>query len=118
MVYYEIPRVQGFRLAIGGLALCMMVGAELIGGVVLYERGVIEWVWETDPLAASVGGLVLLAFGLMPWALMAVERADRDEVETYHGHEGKDVRDAVPVVAMTEKSEELKKEEKEDKKTI
>jgi hypothetical protein len=98
IVNYEIPRVGGFRLAIGILALGFMLVAELAGGVLMYEKGWTEWIWETDPLAASAGAVVLLLFGLMPRLLMGLEK-ETDEMgagtETSHGHEKKPITAAV-----------------------
>ena len=95
---YEIPRVAGFRLAIGILALGFMLVAELAGGVLMYEKGWTAWIWETDPLAASAGAVVLLLFGLMPRLLMGLEK-ETDEMgdtkESYHGHEKKHITAAV-----------------------
>lgn len=95
VVYYEIPRVGGFRLAIGGLALSFMMLAELAGGVYLYEKGWNEWIWETDLLAGGLGASVLLLFGLMPFLLMAIESTTDEIGETYHGHENKPIVAAV-----------------------
>jgi hypothetical protein len=95
IVNYEVPRVGGFRLAIGGLALGFMLVGELLGGVWMYEKGWTEWIWETDLLAASLGAGVLVLFALMPLLLMALE-GETDEIrETYHGHENKPVVAAV-----------------------
>lgn len=95
VINYEIPRVGGFRLAVGLLALVFMLCAELIGGIIMYEEGWQEWVWETDPLVASMGALALLLFGLMPLLMMAFE-AETDEMgATYHGHENKPIHAAV-----------------------
>ncbi len=93
-MYYEIPRVAGFRLAIGGLAMVFMAGAELVSGFVMYEKGLTEWVWETDQSAAALGIAVLLLFGLMPWLMMAVEKRG-GEGSAYHGHGKKDITSAV-----------------------
>ncbi len=93
-VYYEIPKVAGFRLAIGGLAMVFMVAAELVGGLVMYQTGWREWVWETDPVAGGAGIAVLLLFGLMPWLMMAVEKGG-NEGNAYHGHGEKDISAAV-----------------------
>jgi len=111
IVWYEIPRVAGFRLAIGGVAGVFLVLAELVGGVVMWEKGWRVWIWETDFWAAGAGVLVLGLFGLMPWLLMGVERrGEGEEVEeTGHGHEKKSVVDAVPTVARSEKEAETKK---------
>ena len=92
---YEVPRVGGFRLAIGGMALAFMLVAELAGGVYLYEKGWTEWIWETDMLAGGLGAGVLLLFGLMPFLLMGIEGVTDEMGETYHGHEGKDIVAAV-----------------------
>lgn len=95
IVTYEIPRVRGFRLAVGFVALLFMLAAELLGGLVLYEKGYTPWVWETDVSAASAGAAVLLLFGLMPFLLMYLEKKTTGVKETYHGHEKKAVVDAV-----------------------
>ncbi|KAH6670605.1 hypothetical protein B0J14DRAFT_99586 [Halenospora varia] len=108
VVNYEIPRVGGFRLAIGALALVFMLFAELMGGIVLYEKGITEWIWETDPLAAGLGATVLLLFGLMPMLLMSLEQETNELGETYHGHEKKPVTAAVPTVAVSAKENEKK----------
>lgn len=95
IVNYEIPRVGGFRLAIGLLALVFMLAAELLGGIFMYEKGYSEWIWETDPLAASLGACTLLLFGLMPTLLMVFEPETDELGETYHGHEKKPIVAAV-----------------------
>ena len=95
IVTYEIPRVGGFRLAIGALALVFMLCAELVGGVVLYEKGYAAWIWETDAVAAGLGVISLSLYGLMPWLLMKVEQETDEMRETYHGHEKKPIVAAV-----------------------
>jgi len=87
--------VGGFRLAIGGLALVFMLMGELIGGMVMYEKGWTEWIWETDYVAGGLGAGVLLLFGLMPFLLMGIEGQTDEMGETYHGHENKPIVDAV-----------------------
>ncbi|KAG4439570.1 hypothetical protein IFR05_004918 [Cadophora sp. M221] len=110
IVWYEIPRVAGFRLVIGGVAGVFLILAELLGGVVVRERGWRVWIWETDMRAAVLGVGVLVAFVLMPWLLMGVERRGSGEAEeTRHGHEKKSVVRAVPLIARNEKEPELKK---------
>ncbi len=85
----------GFRLAIGGLALLFMLVAELVGGMVLYEKGWTQWIWETDYLVGGLGAGVLLLFGLMPFLLMGVEGQTDEMEETYHGHENTPLAAAV-----------------------
>jgi hypothetical protein len=104
IVYFEIPRVRGFRLAIGGLAAALLALSEAAVALVLYEEGVGGWILETDRKAGAVFGALLLAYGLMPTMLMALERRSPYEVaETTHGHEKKSVLNAVPTVNMTGK---------------
>ena len=95
IINYEIPRVGGFRLAIGGLALAFMLVAEGLGGLWMWEEGWREWIWETDLLAGGLGALVLAVFGLMPLLMMGIEGETDEMGETYHGHEKKAVVDAV-----------------------
>jgi hypothetical protein len=97
IVSYEIPRVRGFRLAVGGLSLIWMLGAEFICGVVMYENGYREWIWETNIPAAVAGAVVLVLFGLMPFFLMRLERRTAKIGDSYHGHEKKTVTAALYV---------------------
>ncbi|KAL5329759.1 hypothetical protein ACEPPN_003277 [Leptodophora sp. 'Broadleaf-Isolate-01'] len=63
-------------------------------------------------MAAVLGIGVLVAFMLMPWLLMGVERkrnGEEEEEETRHGHEKKSVVRAVPSVARSEKDAETRK---------
>ena len=84
--------MAGFRLAVGLLAACFMVTAELLGGVVMYEKGWMKWIWETDGIAALAGVGVLVLFALMPRLLMVLEQ-EQDEMgnklRTSHGHKEK-----------------------------
>jgi len=106
IVTYEIPRVGGFRLAIGALSLVLMLLAELVGGVILYEKGYAAWIWETDPWVAGMGAVTLILYGLMPWLLMRLEQETDEMGETYHGHENKPIVAAVPTVSVIEKAEQ------------
>ncbi|KAA8564280.1 hypothetical protein EYC84_011224 [Monilinia fructicola] len=63
IVYYEIPRVAGFRIAVGLVAGSFMVIAELVGGFILWEEGYKEWIWETDVLGAGLKGSLLMSMG-------------------------------------------------------
>lgn len=88
---YEVPRVAGFRLVIGFVALIFMVISELIGGFILYEWGYIPWIWETDVKVVGAGAVVLLLFALMPFLFMSIERRPVEPIETSHGHEKKQI---------------------------
>lgn len=109
IVNYEIPRVGGFRLAIGAVALVFMLIGELLGGIFMYEEGYTEWVWETDPTAAGLGALTLVLFGLMPYLLMVFEPVQDEYGETHHGHENKPITAAVPTVGISSKGTDEKK---------
>lgn len=109
IVYYEIPRVPGFRIAIGSIAGFFMVIAELVGGFVLWEGGYKEWIWETNLLGAGLGILSLIVFEGMPCVLMLLERSEVNE--TTHGHGEKPIISAVPTIGK------MKKLNIEDKKT-
>ncbi|TVY81141.1 hypothetical protein LSUE1_G004972 [Lachnellula suecica] len=106
IVSYEVPRVGGFRLAIGAMSLVFLLSAELAGGVFLYEKGYTAWIWETDPFAAGLGATALVLFGLMPLLLMVLEQQTDEIRETYHGHEKKPIVAAVPIVTVTEKADQ------------
>lgn len=85
IVYYEIPRVAGFRIAIGLVAGVFMVIAELVGGFILWEEGYQKWIWETELLGAGLGIASLILFESMLWILMALEKAEKNSVNHEHG---------------------------------
>jgi len=90
---YEIPRVTGFRLATGGVALLLMLLADSLIGFGLWEKGYGNWMAER--FGWGTAGL-LAAFALMPTVLMAFEaKGKREEGKTSHGHEKKKITDAV-----------------------
>lgn len=81
VVRYEIPRSGWFRLAIGGVALGLMVLVEGILGAMVYE-------WQEDVWERVVDGTGWMAIGgwlgwyaLMPWAEMVFERGEGVEEE-------------------------------------
>ncbi|KAG4026267.1 hypothetical protein MFRU_043g00700 [Monilinia fructicola] len=101
IVYYEIPRVAGFRIAVGLVAGSFMVIAELVGGFILWEEGYKEWIWETDVLGAGLGMLSLLLLNAMPLILMVLEKIER---EPTHEHGQKSIKSAVPTIGKMEKA--------------
>lgn len=97
IVYYEIPRVRGFRLAIGLLALLFMVVADAVAGLVMYEEGWSRrnWVWRGEVLDAARGLLGFGVFALMPLLLMVFEGVTDEIGETSHGREKLPLKAAV-----------------------
>jgi len=97
--YYQVPRVMGFRLVIGGLGLGFMVLAELITALVLYEEGHGGWLAEMHKTTGLAMGLLLLAFALMPVLSMVCEGSSNAtfEEEASHEHHGKGITEAVYV---------------------
>ncbi|KAL0938875.1 uncharacterized protein CTRU02_205485 [Colletotrichum truncatum] len=95
VVAYEIPCVAWFRLAIGGLAASLMFAAEGLLGLVLYEKGYGDWIWESNGKAWFAFAGFLGAFALMPTAMMGLERKVVNEGEREFGT-GKGLSDAVP----------------------
>jgi hypothetical protein len=74
IVYYEIPRVGGFRLAIGGLAMVFMLCAELLVALFLREEGYAKGIDEMDLKQIMLYAGSLLVYALMPTVLMTFER--------------------------------------------
>jgi len=59
----------GLRLAVGGLALLLMVGAELLLAVALQGRSLAQYLGSRDPVSGTVYLALLAVFALMPWWL-------------------------------------------------
>lgn len=94
-VDYEVPRVKGFRLAIGLLALVFLVSVELAGGALLYEWGYLPWIWEINLKVAGARVVFLVLYALMPVLFMGIEHKPNELGETAHGHENKTLLDVV-----------------------
>lgn len=56
-------------LAAGGLALALLLGAEVLVGVVLLGRTPLQLVLERDPVSGTAYALSLLVFAAMPWLI-------------------------------------------------
>ncbi len=54
-------------VAIGVIALLLLVGAELLLAGLLAGRGIGEYISSRDPVSGSVYLLMLLVFAAMPW---------------------------------------------------
>ncbi|KAK3329588.1 hypothetical protein B0H66DRAFT_597164 [Apodospora peruviana] len=119
IVYYEVPRVTGFRIAAGVTSLVFMVLAEMVAGLVMYEEGYYtgrqQWMMADYLKGGAEFGAVMAAYALMPWVQMGLEglgaRGEEEDESTSHGHEGKTLVDAVPTVNLSEKSLKQKKME-------
>ncbi len=95
---YEIPRVLGFRLAIGILALFLIVLADSLAALVIYEEGRGSWAWRTGQVDILQGLVELAVLALMPAVWMFDERMTNemgDPVTKAHGHDRKKIVDAL-----------------------
>ncbi|WP_397534180.1 hypothetical protein [Roseateles sp.] len=69
-----LSRLQA--LAAGGVALALLVGAELTLAVLLQERSLQDYIASRDPVSGTAYLLMLLLFALMPVLLCHHARAD------------------------------------------
>lgn len=67
---YEVPRAAGMRLAMGAIALALMVAAQMLTGAILYEGG---WIVDIGSRAGLVSAGLLVAYALMPALVMVFE---------------------------------------------
>ena len=61
-------------IAVGVIALLLLVSAELLLAVVLAGRGIGEYISRRDPVSGGVYLVMLMVFAAMPW-LQARQRA-------------------------------------------
>ncbi|HET7773811.1 MAG TPA: hypothetical protein VFK82_08305 [Burkholderiaceae bacterium] len=66
---FQLPAAATVRLAAGGIALALLVTAELLLAAVLQGQSIAAYIASRDPVSGSVYLLMLGAFALMPWAL-------------------------------------------------
>lgn len=101
VVYFEVPRVLGFRLAIGFVAAAFLFAAEALVAFCASEQGLGGWMSGMEPAARLTWLGLLAAFALLPSLMMAAEKPVVDECEkchytaTSHGQEKKPVTAAV-----------------------
>ena len=62
---------------VGGLALALLLGAELIVGVILAGRDLAGYLADRDPVSGAVYLVMLGVFAAMPWLRRGIA-ADRD----------------------------------------
>ncbi len=60
--------------AIGGLALGLLVAAELIGVLALRGISISQYIAEQDSVSGTVYGFMLLLFAVMPWLVAGRKR--------------------------------------------
>ena len=66
VLHLAVPSAPSTRMAMGGLALCLLLVAEF--GLVLWLRGlsIREYLATRDPVSGTVYYVMLAAFALMP----------------------------------------------------
>lgn len=67
--HFALAPHAGLRLAVGGFALLLMVGAEGLLAVTLQDRSLAQYLGSRDPVSGAVYLAMLLVFALMPWWL-------------------------------------------------
>jgi hypothetical protein len=75
---YTASIANAVWLAVGGLALGAMIGAELLLAVALAGRSVGAYIQNRDPVSGTVYLIMLLVFALMPWLLSRNRNLVRD----------------------------------------
>lgn len=71
---FALARLPGVRLRAGGIALVLLLAAELLLAVTLQGRSVGTYIASRDPVAGAVYLLMLLLYALMPAILLRYER--------------------------------------------
>lgn len=66
---YALWRHAASRLLAGGVALALLVTAELCLAVLIQDRSLAEYVASRDPVSGTVYLAMLALFGLAPWLL-------------------------------------------------
>lgn len=68
---WRVRRTPGLRaarqLAVGGLALLLLLAAECTLGFLLEQRGPLAVLFDRDPVAGSAYWVALIVFALAPW---------------------------------------------------
>ncbi len=66
---FGLVPAAGPRLAMGALALALMLAAEFGGVLALRGMTIAEYLATRDPVSGTVYDLMLVAFALLPWGL-------------------------------------------------
>lgn len=64
--HFDLPPLGAVRLGAGGLALGLLIAAELLLAVALQDRSLGEYIASRDPVSGSVYLALLLLFAAMP----------------------------------------------------
>jgi hypothetical protein len=72
---FALPTTLLVRLAVGVIALSLLVAAELSFTVALADRSVADYIASRDPVSGSVYLAMLVLFALMPLILMRIRSA-------------------------------------------
>jgi hypothetical protein len=95
VAHYEVPRIRGFRLATGLVALVFMVAADGLTAFVLYVRGHHVGKWILPHPSRLTAMLLLAALALSPLAMIPFERKAAQIRDSWHDHAKKNTVDAV-----------------------
>ncbi|KPF66873.1 hypothetical protein IP84_14980 [beta proteobacterium AAP99] len=66
---FQLPATARVRLPVGGIALALLVSAELLLAVALQAQSLGAYIASRDPVSGSVYLVMLGVFALMPWGL-------------------------------------------------
>lgn len=66
---YALWRDAASRLLAGGVALALLVAAELCLALLIQDRSLAEYIASRDPVSGTVYLVMLALFGLAPWLL-------------------------------------------------
>ena len=72
---FALARSTRVRLRVGGIALVLLLAAELLLAVALQGRSVGEYIASRDPVSGAVYLLMLLLYALMPAIRLRYERS-------------------------------------------
>lgn len=72
---FGLPQSRGIRLAVGLLALAMLVIAELAVALVVQQQSLAQYIAGRDPVSGTVYLAMLAIFALLPLILVRVQAA-------------------------------------------
>ena len=66
---FDVSCSTKIRLAIGFIALTLLVGAELLLVTILQGQSLVQYIASRDPVSGSVYAVMLILFSLLPLIL-------------------------------------------------